>query len=71
MKFYEHEKSKPEYNLIKKSKDKPTSPTKAIHAFCFHCHGGTEESMPDHGYKREIKTCSAKNCPLYNFRPYK
>ena len=65
---YEH---KPEYNLIKKLKDNPKSRQRAIDAMCFHCFGGTEKEMPDPGYRKSIKECTAVHCPLYNFRPYK
>lgn len=64
-------RSKQEHNLIKKAKADPKSRTKAIHAMCFHCFGGTEEELPDSGYKRAIRECTASACPLYNFRPYK
>lgn len=38
---------------------KITSPLKAIRAKCFDCCGGKYN---------EIRECSAKNCPLYNYR---
>lgn len=37
----------------------------AIHAFCFNCLGECE------GYMNEIRNCTAKDCSLYDFRPYK
>ena len=43
----------------------PKSKTKAIHAFCFQCMGR------DEGYRKHIRDCTSKNCPLYSFRPYK
>lgn len=46
-------------------KDDPTSRAKAINAFCFECMGKSE------GYIKHIRECTSKNCPLYNFRPYK
>jgi len=33
--------------------------------------GGTEEEMPDPGWKDLIRTCTAPGCPLYRHRPYK
>lgn len=40
-------------------KVKPTTPQKAIKAFCIECFGGKA---------REVKGCTAINCPLYEFR---
>lgn len=60
-----------ENNLIRKAKANPTSLKKAIGAFCFHCMGGTEDEMPDPGWKNFIKDCTAPACPLYPHRPYK
>lgn len=39
--------------------EKITSPLKAIRAFCIECMGGQV---------REVKDCTAPNCPLYPFR---
>ena len=39
--------------------DKITSPLKAIRCFCIECMGGQV---------REVKDCTAPNCPLYAFR---
>jgi hypothetical protein len=58
-----------EYNWIKKSQENPRSKSLAIKAMCFHCYGGTKESMPDTGWRQSISTCSAPECPLYAFRP--
>ena len=60
-----------EHNLIKKSLAAPNSKAKAIGAFCFSCYGGTEDEMPDPGWKNMIRTCSSFNCPLYGHRPYR
>lgn len=60
----------PEYNLIKRYKERSTRKN-AIYAFCFNCVGGTEEEMPDPGYQKAIGSCPSLSCPLYHFRPYK
>lgn len=60
----------PEHNLIKKFLKHPTR-QRAIAAKCFECYGGTKDLLPDHGYKNLIRTCTAPDCPLYIFRPYK
>ena len=39
--------------------EKITSPLKAIKCFCIECMGGQA---------REVKDCTAPNCPLYAFR---
>ena len=39
--------------------EKITSPLKAIRCFCIECMGGQV---------REVKNCTAPNCPLYAFR---
>ena len=39
--------------------EKITSPLKAIRSFCIECMGGQV---------REVKDCTAPNCPLYAFR---
>ena len=60
-----------ENNLIRKSLADPKSRKKAIDAFCFECFGGTKDSLPDPGWKNMISECTAPNCPLYRFRPYR
>jgi flagellar biosynthesis regulator FlaF len=60
-----------EYNIMKRAKADPKSKVKAIHAFCFNCMGGTIDELPDHGWKDGIRDCTAPECPLYNFRPFK
>lgn len=61
---------KAEHNLIRKAESSPGSKVKAIAAFCFHCMGGTEDEMPDPGWKKLIRTCTSTNCPLYPHRAY-
>ena len=60
-----------EHNLMKKAAADPRSKVKAIHAFCFHCMGGTLDALPDGGWKELIRTCTAPDCPLYRHRPYR
>jgi len=59
-----------EHNWMVKAKRSPRSKQLAIYAFCFHCIGGTLESMPDFGHKDDIRHCTAPDCPLYLHRPY-
>ena len=60
-----------EHNWIKKAKLNPQSKSIAIKAMCFQCMGGTENELPDPGWKGAIKNCSAINCPLHGHRPYR
>ena len=60
-----------ENNLIRKANKNPNSLKKAIGAFCFHCFGGTEDEMPDPGWKNMIRNCTSKICPLQRHRPYR
>ena len=60
-----------EIEAVKKANADPKSRAKAIAAFCFYCYGGTEEEMPDPGWKDMIRTCTEPSCPLYRHRPYK
>ena len=57
-----------EYNLIKQAKKNPSSLRKAIDAMCFHCFGGTEDDMPDSGWRQSIRDCSSYSCPLWHHR---
>jgi len=59
-----------ESNLIKKYQAKPTL-KRAVSAFCFHCMGGTENDLPDSGWRGAIGNCTSPICPLYNHRPYR
>jgi hypothetical protein len=61
----------PEHNWIKRANKNPGSLKTAIGAFCFHCFGGTEDHLPDPGWKEYIRTCTDIKCPLYPHRPYK
>ncbi len=60
-----------EHNWIKKAKLKPRSMKTAIAAKCFECFGGTEQELPDPGWKMQIRTCTGFDCPLFDHRPYK
>ncbi|BDD88644.1 hypothetical protein DPPLL_30090 [Desulfofustis limnaeus] len=60
-----------EHNLVRKANADPGSKVKAIGAMCFQCFGGTEEEMPDPGWKDEIRNCTAPDCALYQHRPYR
>lgn len=60
----------PEHNLIKRYGLNSKSRKEAIFMMCFHCQGGDADVMPDPGWKREIRECTIKKCPLYKWRPY-
>lgn len=60
-----------EHNWIKKSNADPKSMKKAIAAMCFQCFGGTEDELPDGGWKELIRTCTSPKCAIYRFRPYR
>jgi hypothetical protein len=42
----------------------------AIEAFCSGCMGCEPTESPS-GYQEAIRGCTAPECPLFNFRPYK
>ncbi len=52
-------------NPTEKAKQKPQSRVLAIAAFCFECMGFAKS------WRNDVRDCTAKNCPLYRFRPYK
>lgn len=54
-------------NPIEKLKEKPTR-VNAIRAMCYQCFGA---EGADPGWKNHIRHCTAKDCALYQFRPYK
>jgi hypothetical protein len=60
-----------EHNLIRKANADPGSKVKAIAAACYQCFGGTEEELPDAGWKDEIRSCTNPACALYRHRPYR
>lgn len=54
------------FNPIQIARDNPQSKAAAIRAFCCTCVGGI---VP--GWRNEIRTCTAPECPLFPHRPYK
>jgi len=56
--------------LDKWEKSEKSSRSLAIHAFCTGCVGCTADNN-ESGYQEYIRGCTAPDCPLYNFRPYK
>ena len=58
------------HNWIVKARRRPKSMKAALNAMCFACMGGTEDALPDAGWKKAIGTCTAPTCPLYPHRPY-
>lgn len=60
----------PESNLILRARRSPRSLRAAISAMCFSCQGGDEEHAPDPGWKRAIRECMMRECPLHPWRPY-
>ena len=48
----------------------PKTPKRAIAAKCAGCMGCTKDHLEE-GFKNEIRRCSAQDCSLYLFRPYK
>jgi len=58
------------HNLIQQSNNNPNSYKAAVAAKCFECLGGTEDALPDVGYRKIIKNCSSKGCPLLKYRPF-
>jgi hypothetical protein len=52
-------------NPLQKAKQSPNSMRLAINAQCYDCMG--QES----GRRNHIRECPSKNCPLFEFRPYK
>jgi hypothetical protein len=49
--------------------DKKPTYLKAIKAMCAHCVGCTREHL-EPGFRDDIRGCVAKDCPLWQFRPY-
>ena len=52
-------------NPIERAKQNPNSRVLAIKAFCYECMGFAKS------WRNDVRDCTAKNCPLYRFRPYK
>ncbi len=60
----------PDHNLVRRASRNPVSRKAAIEAMCFQCMGGTAESLPDPGWKNDIRHCTARDCALWPHRPY-
>ena len=60
---------KPEQNPILRAERKPTY-LNAIKAMCAHCMGCTSSHL-EPGFRKSIAECTAIQCPLYQFRPYR
>lgn len=58
------------YNPIIRAQKQPNSLRLAVDANCFYCIGGTEDEMPDPGWREEVRDCTAMLCPLHPHRPY-
>lgn len=54
-------------NPIVKLRMNPTSRPQAIKAMCAFCVGCTETHL-EPGWRESIKNCTARQCPLYDFR---
>lgn len=54
---------------LSRFQDRPTL-KRAVSLFCCHCMG-YELDGSDKVPKLDVMNCTAKNCPLYSFRPYK
>ena len=52
-------------NPLEKAKQNPKSMRLAINAFCYECMGYAKS------WRTDVRDCTAKNCPLFGFRPYK
>ena len=52
-------------NPLEKAKQKPNSMRLAINAFCYECMGFAKS------WRNDVRDCTAPNCPLFGFRPYK
>jgi len=58
------------HNLVERFFSLVPSRKMAIDANCAECMGCTKDHLEE-GYTNEIRNCSAKDCSLYLFRPYK
>ena len=50
---------------LEKAKQNPKSMRLAINAFCYECMGFAKS------WRTDVRDCTAPNCPLFGFRPYK
>jgi len=58
-----------EFNPILRNIARPTY-LNSIKAMCAHCVGCTETHV-ERGFRRTIGACSAVQCPLHRYRPYR
>lgn len=58
-----------EMNPLIRNMKKPTRKN-AINAMCAHCVGCTMDDL-EVGFRHMIRDCTATQCPLYLWRPYK
>ena len=58
----------PVRNPMQKWQDKDTRKT-AVDAKCWECCGGSEDESE--GVRGAIRDCTATNCPLHAWRPYR
>jgi len=72
----EPEAKKQECNPVKRYYKNLTRKN-AIHTMCSYCHGTTAteqgnglEKHLEPGFRKEIRHCSAPDCPLHRFRPF-
>ena len=57
----------PVLNAIERLAQKPLSKSLAIKAKCFECMG---REGADSGWRRLVRDCTGRNCPLYAARPH-
>ena len=62
------EAPKPETNPILRFLKEPTL-KRAVAAKCAECMGCTRTAIAE-GFRKEIRDCSSRTCPLWAFRPY-
>ena len=53
------------FDPIQKAKENKKSMRLAINAMCFDCMGRAST------YVKDVRECTAPNCPIYHFRPFK
>lgn len=57
-------------NPVRRNVGNTTSRAAAIAAMCAHCHGCDAEKV-ERGFRDEVRSCTARDCPLWHFRPFK
>lgn len=56
-------------NPIAIARERPRSRAWAIKAMCAHCMGCTLRRL-EPGFRRLIRDCTSRDCPLHSHRPY-